>query len=110
MRPSSPPDACKSRCRRPLSGVCKEEAKYVGDRATKDLVLPLSQPVRGKDGRMISEIVVPRGTVVLGHFQASNSSKELWGEDAGEWKPGRWLSPPPAALEEAHLQGVYANL
>ena len=73
-------------------------------------MLPLSQPVRGKDGRMISEIVVPRGTVVLGHFQASNSSKELWGEDAGEWKPERWLAPLPAALDEARLPGVYANL
>ena len=26
---SSPPDACKSRFRRPFSVVCKEEAKYV---------------------------------------------------------------------------------
>ena len=73
-------------------------------------MLPLSQPVRAKDGRMISEIVVPRKTVVLGHFQASNSNKELWGEDAGEWKPARWLAPLPESLDEAHLPGVYANL
>ena len=73
-------------------------------------MLPLSQPVRGKDGRMVSEIVVPRGTVVLGHFQASNSSKELWGEDAEEWKPERWLEPLPKAVENAHIPGIYANL
>ena len=73
-------------------------------------MLPLSQPVRGKDGRMMSEIVVPRGTVVLGHFQASNSSRELWGEDAAEWKPDRWLAPLPAAVDDAHLPGVYSNL
>ena len=73
-------------------------------------MLPLSQPVRGKDGRMISEIVVPRGTVVLGHFQASNSSKELWGEDAGEWKPERWLEPLPRAVDEARIPSVYSTM
>ena len=73
-------------------------------------MLPLSQPVRGKDGRMISELVVPRDTVVLGHFQASNSSKELWGEDAGEWRPERWLAPLPRAVEDARIPGVYAHL
>ena len=68
-------------------------------------MLPLSQPVRGKDGRMISEIVVPRGTVVLGHFQASNSSKELWGEDAGEFRPERWLTPEGLPKKAQEVQG-----
>ena len=79
-------------------------------RAAKDLVLPLSNAVRGRDGQMISELVIPQGTMVLPHFQASNCNKELWGEDAREWKPERWLAPLPAALEDAHLPGVYANL
>ena len=78
--------------------------------AAKDLVLPLSVPVRGKDGRMISELVIPKNTVVFGHIQASNVNKALWGEDAAEWKPERWLAPLPAALEEARLPGVYSHL
>ncbi len=73
-------------------------------------MLPLSAPVRGRDGRLVSEIVVPEGTVVIAHFQAINSSKELWGEDAEEWKPERWLAPLPPALDEARLPGVYSNL
>ncbi len=58
----------------------------------------------------MSEVVVPRDTIVLAHFQASNSNKALWGDDAQEWKPERWLAPLPGLLEDAHLPGVYANL
>ncbi|TFK81801.1 cytochrome P450 [Polyporus arcularius HHB13444] len=99
-----------------LDAVCRETLRVyapvtaTGRMATKDLVLPLSAPVRGRDGRMISELVVQEGTVVIAHFQASNSSKELWGEDAEEWKPGRWLEPLPPALDDARLPGVYSNL
>ena len=78
--------------------------------AAKDTVIPLSQPVRGRDGQEISELVAPRGTIALVHHQASNANKALWGEDAAEWKPERWLSPLPSALEDARIPGVYANL
>ena len=73
-------------------------------------MLPLSAPVRGRDGTMISTLVVPADTVIIGHFQAINVSKQLWGEDAGEWKPERWLVTLPRALEEARVPGVYSNL
>ena len=66
--------------------------------------------MRGRDGTMISTLVVPADTVIIGHFQAINVSKQLWGEDAAEWKPDRWLTPLPAAVDDAHLPGVYSNL
>ena len=78
--------------------------------ASKDTVLPLLNPIRGRDGREITEIPIKRGTPVGVHYQASNVEKEMWGEDALEWKPERWLSPLPASLEEARIPGVYAHL
>ena len=36
--------------------------------------------------------------------------KELWGEDADEWKPERWLSPLPDAALNASIPGVFPNL
>ena len=73
-------------------------------------MLPFSEPIRGRDGTLMNEVVVNRGVSVFAHFQASNSNKALWGEDADEWKPERWLKPFPSVLEEAHIPGVYSNL
>ncbi len=79
-------------------------------RATKDTILPLSQPVRAVDGTMMAEIPVAKGTVVLSNITACNRNKAAWGEDALEWKPERWLEPLPQSVEEAHIPGIYANL
>lgn len=79
-------------------------------RATEDTILPLSTPICGLDGTMMNEVFVPRGTTVFVGNLSSNINKSLWGDDAEEWKPERWLAPLPEALKEAHLPGVYANL
>ena len=55
--------------------------------------MPLSQPTRGRDGREITEVIVPRGTFVQMHYWASNNDKAIWGEDALEFRPSRWFSP-----------------
>ncbi|OBZ67938.1 hypothetical protein A0H81_12339 [Grifola frondosa] len=41
---------------------------------------------------------------------ACNTSKTIWGDDAYEWKPERWLSPLPNTVSEAHIPGIYSNL
>ena len=64
----------------------------------------------GRDGREMKEIFVERGQLAILHYQASNVDKSLWGEDALEWKPERWLSPLPTTLDDAHVPGVYAHL
>ena len=75
-----------------------------------DTVLPLHEPVRGKDGSLITEITVPKGTVAILGLWACNTNKAIWGEDAHEWKPDRFLSPLPRTVEEAHIPGVYSNM
>ena len=59
---------------------------------------------------MITEVVVPKGTIVIPNLRASNRNKALWGEDALEWRPERWLEPFPSALEDARVPGVYSNV
>lgn len=78
--------------------------------ALKDAVLPLSTPIKGNNGAMMNEIAVPKGTVVTIGILASNCNMELWGEDALEWKPERWLKPLPQAVTDAHIPGIYSNL
>ena len=70
----------------------------------------MHEPIRGTDGSLITEIPVPKGTTSTLNLWACNTNKAIWGEDALEWKPDRFLSPLPRAVEEARIPGVYANL
>lgn len=78
--------------------------------ATADTVLPLSKPVYTTDGNVMESIPVPKGSQYLVGFLGCNMSKAMWGKDAPEWKPERWLSPLPSTLTESRVPGVYSNL
>ncbi|RDX41926.1 cytochrome P450 [Lentinus brumalis] len=99
-----------------LDAVCRETLRLYAPvtlsrrQAMRDTVLPFSEPVRGVDGTVITEIAIPKGTFVLLNLRACNTNKALWGDDALEWKPERWLKPLPRAVEEARIPGIYANL
>ena len=73
-------------------------------------MLPLAEPIRGVDGKVMTEIPIPKGTFFFLNLRACNTNKALWGEDALEWQPERWLKPLPRAVEEARIPGIYANL
>ena len=79
-------------------------------RARKDTILPLSKPIVGLDGKEIMQIMVPKGTNIVMSLLGSNTNPSLWGEDAAEWKPERWLSQLPEAVLEAHMPGIYSHL
>ncbi|GJE97651.1 cytochrome P450 [Phanerochaete sordida] len=85
-------------------------ANFVNRETRTDIVMPLSEPISGLDGSLISEVPVPAGTPVVVSVRGCNRNRALWGDDALEWKPERWLRPHPAALLDAHVPGVYANL
>ncbi|KAH9832025.1 cytochrome P450 [Rhodofomes roseus] len=78
--------------------------------ATQDTVLPLSEPIRTTDGKVMNAIPVAKGSQYLVGFTGCNMSKAMWGEDVLEWKPERWLSPLPATVTESRIPGVYSNL
>ena len=73
-------------------------------------MLPLSAPIRGRDGKMLDSIFVPKGTAIGLGTLATNRSKTIWGEDALEWRPDRWLEPLPESVTNAKMPGVYSNL
>ena len=74
------------------------------------MVLPLSEPIRGVDGTWMKEIPIPKDTRILVSIRGSNRNKSIWGEDAHEWKPERWLSPLPDSVIDARIPGVYSNM
>ena len=66
--------------------------------------MPLQEPIRGTDGNLIHEIVVRKGTTVMCGLRACNTNKAIWGDDALEWKPERWLTPLPRTVDQAHIR------
>lgn len=43
-------------------------------------------------------------------IKAVNTSTEIWGADAAQWKPERWMSPLPESVTNARIPGVYSNM
>ncbi|KAJ3838143.1 cytochrome P450 [Lentinula raphanica] len=99
-----------------LDAVCRETlrlyapASIVSRIARKDAVIPLHKPIVGTDGTEIHEIAVPKGTTIFVSIYNSNRNPDLWGKDANEWKPERWLSDLPDELADARIPGVYSHL
>ncbi len=78
--------------------------------ARQDVLLPLGTPIKGLDGKEVTEIPIQRGTDIIISVLASNHDPEIWGPDSYEWKPERWLQPLPESVIAARIPGVYANL
>ncbi|KAI9440829.1 cytochrome P450 [Lactarius indigo] len=98
-----------------LEAVCRETLRLyppgsgVMRTARNDVVLPLSSPIHDVDGREMHEIFVPKNTNLFIQIYNLNRDPSIWGPDATEWKPERWLAPLPESVANANIQGVYAN-
>ncbi|THU79870.1 cytochrome P450 [Dendrothele bispora CBS 962.96] len=99
-----------------LDATCRETLRLyppvsnVFRKTVQDAVLPFSKPIIGVDGTAMNEVHVPKNTFILVSALNSNRDPDIWGPDALEWKPERWLSPLPAGVTEAHIPGVYSHL
>ncbi|KAF9262877.1 cytochrome P450 [Marasmius fiardii PR-910] len=98
-----------------LETVCRETlrmyppATTASRQALADAVIPLGKPMNGVDGKTITELFVPKGTLVHIGIKAANRDKSVWGTDATEWKPERWFSLPKT-VTDAKIPGVYPKL
>ncbi|KAI0086796.1 cytochrome P450 [Irpex rosettiformis] len=99
-----------------LDAVCKETLRMYPPtpiafrEARQDIVVPLAFPIRDVNGKEQQQIPITKGTMIVIGIQAANRQKEVWGNDADEWKPDRWLSPLPTSVIDAHIPGMYSHL
>ncbi|CAK9785777.1 cytochrome P450 [Cutaneotrichosporon oleaginosum] len=77
----------------------------VGREPAAKTTLPLSRPVRGRDGKMMDSVVVDKGTEVVILVGNVNRDPAIWGPDSNEFNPDRYDRPPLASVP-----GVYGNL
>ena len=75
--------------------------------ARKPTTLPLLRPIVGTDGNAIHSIPVTKNQGLVVGIAAANRDETVWGRDAWEWKPERWLSPnvDQAQPDEVGLKG-----
>ncbi|PCH40527.1 cytochrome P450 [Wolfiporia cocos MD-104 SS10] len=99
-----------------LDAVCRETLRLYPTitlstrMPIQDTILSVGEPVNGVDGRVMKEITIPKGTEIVIGSLGCNANKEMWGEDALEFKPRRWIEGLPAAVTNAPIPGVYSNL
>ncbi|KAF9043392.1 cytochrome P450 [Panaeolus papilionaceus] len=99
-----------------LDAVCRETMRLYAPitqtmRETKsDTIVPLSKPIKLDSGGTTSEVHVPKGTVCIISLLAANRNKEIWGEDAYEWKPERWLGDMREEVINEKIPGIYSHL
>lgn len=82
-----------------------------GRTTSHDSVIPLGQPIVLDNGKSVDRLEIKRGQNLYLPIKPLHRSKELWGEDAREFRPERWLDGVPAKVEE-QIKGasVWAHL
>ncbi|KAF9464293.1 cytochrome P450 [Collybia nuda] len=102
-----------------LDAICRETLRlfapvtFVWRQTMKDTVVPLQFPINdAKTGKEIREVLIHEGTPVYIGMGAMNRSIPLWGPDAGEFKPERWMGHQAheSTVEQIKTPGIYSNM
>ncbi|KAF7364360.1 hypothetical protein MSAN_01096400 [Mycena sanguinolenta] len=75
--------------------------------AVEDDIMPLAKPYVDPQGNSHDSLPIPKGQRIHIPIVAINTDKEIWGEDASEFRPERWEKVPDSV---SAIPGVWANL
>ncbi|KAK0216094.1 cytochrome P450 [Armillaria fumosa] len=78
--------------------------------ATHDDVIPLRNPIKLSNGEVITALPVKAGQVFVLPFTVMNVNPDVWGPDAHEFKPERWLTPDGTPPAENLPHGPWSSL
>ncbi|KAI4294315.1 cytochrome P450 [Schizophyllum commune Loenen D] len=102
-----------------LDGVCREALRlfapvtFVWRQTYEDAVVPLQFPIIDpKTGAETRELLITKGTHVYVGMGAANRSEAIWGADAGELKPERWMGKTinEGTASGVKMPGIYSNI
>ncbi|KAG5719279.1 Cytochrome P450 4F12 [Termitomyces sp. T112] len=97
-----------------LDAIIKETLRlyppvpFVRRTAVKEKTIPYSDA----DGDLHpSTVTIPVGTTVFVGIAGSNRLESVWGPDAKEWRPERWLTEAvPTSNSQVRLPGIYSGM
>jgi len=87
---------------------CHTPAVEIERVAQEDDVLPLTRPMVDRSGKVHQSLPVPKGTAVNVSCLGYNLNPDVWGPDAMEFRPERWLELSGEKTQTP--LGVYGNL
>ncbi|KAL0572020.1 hypothetical protein V5O48_009941 [Marasmius crinis-equi] len=96
-----------------LNAVVKEALRFhpiipgLWRTASEDDVIPLQFPVISRTGETVTRIPIKKGQRIDTYFAAYNRLPQVWGEDANQWNPSRFLK---IDSREQIAVGPYFNL
>jgi cytochrome P450 len=85
----------------------------VGRAAVKDDIIPLAKSFVDCDGIIRDSIHIKKGDALYIPIKVINNSVDLWGPDAEEWKPERWMpghEHPGVPTTVKGIPGVWGNM
>ncbi|CAK5283510.1 unnamed protein product [Mycena citricolor] len=77
---------------------------------TRECILPLSEPLTDTRGQKMNQIRVPQGTDVYIAIAGANHNPAVWGHDALEFNPERWLVPGSEPSSKWPSSGVFGDM
>ncbi|WWC72890.1 uncharacterized protein I206_106854 [Kwoniella pini CBS 10737] len=77
--------------------------------AMENTVIPLSTPVKGRDGKMIESVNLPKGAMMMIPILNVNKLEQVWGPDADQFNPDRFLKSDSSS-NDISVGGVWGNL
>ncbi|SCV68130.1 BQ2448_251 [Microbotryum intermedium] len=99
-----------------LDAVCREVLRFEPPvsltirSASEDDSIPLGTPVKATNGKMISSVEVKKGQILVVSIAAINTNPAVFGDDAEEFKPERWLVKEGEQGWITGNTGVYSNM
>ncbi|KAJ7060891.1 cytochrome P450 [Mycena amicta] len=85
-------------------------AAYNDRVAMEDTVLPLSAAWTDASGREWHALPVRKGDVLRVPIELMNRDKDVWGPDADEFRPDRWLDEGRLPDVVGNMPGVWSNI
>ncbi|KAG1723804.1 cytochrome P450 [Suillus lakei] len=83
-------------------------------RTTEAALIPLQFPVRSASGKEINAVPIAKNQKLIMSIIAANHNQAVWGKDASEWKPDRWLESSqgvtPWDKDAVRYSGIYSSM
>lgn len=78
--------------------------------AAKDDIIPLSKPLKLLNGSTTTSISVKAGQVIFLSINSVNQDPAVFGDDAGVFRPERWIDEKVGENKEGPAIGVYSHM